>query len=338
MTDAVPVPRQQRWVAKASRAPSAHNTQPARWHFADEGSIYLIEDRMRHLTVADPHRNDHKIGLGAAFEGMSLAASEEGVTLARPEFDVDAPAAPVDEQFRVFARTSIQGECQPDPLASFVDKRATYRGRFIPSDKASATLIDDCLGGGPDVILVAETDTIRKIADLYDHCASAVTMDDDYYAELYKWLRFSRAHRDWDRDGLSADALAMGTAERIFGPYVAHPIAFNVWKRLGLTKFFVSEKRAICSADVLLIFTQDKHISAFEAGCAFYRLWLRITSFGLALCPMSALVDYPDGQDYLRKQWPSVTDRNIVNVFRVGRAPEGLSQPAARLPVSELIL
>ncbi len=338
MTDAVSVTRQQRWVAKASRAPSAHNTQPACWHFADDRFIYLIEDRTRHLTVADPHRNDHEIGLGAAFEGMSLAASEERVTLAKPVFDLDVPAAPVNDQFRVFARTAIQGECQPDPLASFVDKRATYRGRFIPNGKANATMIDDWLGKRPDIIRVAEKNSIRKIADIYDHCAAAITKNADYYAELYQWLRFSRAHRDWDRDGLSADALSMGTAERLFGPYVAHPFVFKIWTRLGLTKCFISEKRAICSAEVILIFTQDKYVSAFDAGRAFYRLWLRIVSFGLVLCPMSALVDYPDGQDYLRKQWPSVTDRKIVNVFRVGRAPEGLPQPAARLPVRELIL
>ena len=45
-----------RIVLGASRAPSAHNTQPALWKLGDDGTIYLLEDVNRWLSVADPRR------------------------------------------------------------------------------------------------------------------------------------------------------------------------------------------------------------------------------------------------------------------------------------------
>lgn len=52
-------------VREASRAPSAHNTQPARWRFLPDGTVELREDITRRLTVGDPTGRDAGAGLGA---------------------------------------------------------------------------------------------------------------------------------------------------------------------------------------------------------------------------------------------------------------------------------
>jgi hypothetical protein len=45
-------------AAFANQAPSVHNTQPARWHFADDGAIWILSDRSRHLEIGDPSQRD----------------------------------------------------------------------------------------------------------------------------------------------------------------------------------------------------------------------------------------------------------------------------------------
>ena len=42
-----------RIVATANLAPSVHNTQPARWHAASDGSILVMADLARHLSAGE---------------------------------------------------------------------------------------------------------------------------------------------------------------------------------------------------------------------------------------------------------------------------------------------
>lgn len=337
MSERVAAEHWQRWAIKAARAPSAHNTQPACWHIDAGNGIYLFENLDRQLKVADPQKRDHYIGLGAAFEGLCIAASEDGVELAPPAFDC-APGFDYDPAtHRPLAFTSVRGPCNPDFLAPYVPRRATYRGKFTDLRRRGAAF-KAWAERNPDILLADEASDITRIADWYDRCAYEFAKDEACYTELYCWLRFNDRHPDWNRDGLNANALAMGAVEKGLGAYVAHPTVFQLWKKLGLGKHFVSEKAAIRSASCILIFTGDRELSAFHMGRRFYRLWLEIASLGFALCPMSALSDHPWGRERLRAGWDIPADRHIVNVLRVGIPPKGLPQPAARLPDDELFI
>src|SRR5688572_260010 len=68
-------------VALAGRAPSPHNIQPARWRFAGD-TVELWEDTSRWLSVGDPTGRDNCLALGMAWEGLTIALSNEDVTLA----------------------------------------------------------------------------------------------------------------------------------------------------------------------------------------------------------------------------------------------------------------
>lgn len=328
----------QRWAVKAARAPSAHNTQPARWHIDSDIGIYLFENLDSQLKAADPQKRDHYIGLGAAFEGLCIAASEDGFELEPPAFNC-APGFDYDPaRHSPVAFTCIRGSCSPDALAPYVARRATYRGKFMGLHRGDDPAFRAWAKQHPNIVLLEEANEITQIADWYDRCAYEFAKKEDCYAELYRWLRFNDRHPDWARDGLSADALGMGSVEKGLGAYIAHPTMFRLWKRLGLGKLFVSEKAAIQSANYILIFICDRDSSAFDTGRRFYRLWLEMAAMGFALCPMSALADHPWGQERLCVGWDIPADRHIVNVLRVGVAPKELPQPAARLPDDELFI
>src|SRR5262249_60944221 len=94
-------------LAEASRAPSAHNTQPARWRFEPDGTVHLFEDLTRRLPVADPTGHDGAVGLGAAFEGLHLALSRRGIRL--------PPLAPSEASENATAPASLPPPLPPLP-------------------------------------------------------------------------------------------------------------------------------------------------------------------------------------------------------------------------------
>ena len=80
-----------RIVGAARLAPSAHNTQPVRWHFGSDGVIALLGDTSRRLPCADPHGRDFALSCGAALEATALSLGAQGIGVATVETYSGAP-------------------------------------------------------------------------------------------------------------------------------------------------------------------------------------------------------------------------------------------------------
>ncbi|GAB0107439.1 NAD(P)H nitroreductase [Nocardia sp. JMUB6875] len=61
----------------ALRAPSVHNSQPWRWHFA-AGALHLYADRARHLPATDPEQRALLLSCGAALHHALVALAALG--------------------------------------------------------------------------------------------------------------------------------------------------------------------------------------------------------------------------------------------------------------------
>src|SRR5262249_9253027 len=138
-----------RTLPTASRAASAHNTQPARWRFEPDGTVHLFEDLTRRLPVADPTGHDGAIGLGAAFEGLHLALSRRGIRLlplAPSETSADAMAPDsIPPALRLVGCSSLVSTKASDPLARFALERRTLRRRFLPTHPHAREGLDKLL-------------------------------------------------------------------------------------------------------------------------------------------------------------------------------------------------
>ena len=122
-------------VAEASRAPSVHNVQPARWRFMP-GAVLLLEDVRRRLPDADPSGHDTLVSLGAAWEGMRIALSLRGLELDTPD-----TLSVVDEHapwMRVVARgaVSFAGDSFAGGPLTFLSR--TFRSLSLGSTLRSA--------------------------------------------------------------------------------------------------------------------------------------------------------------------------------------------------------
>ena len=323
-------------VAEASRAPSAHNTQPARWRFTADGFAWLFEDPSRRLVVGDPTGRDQMVALGAAFEGMNLALSRRGLALSEPQPASAADTGPAG--LRLVARATVQRGPGADLLADQVVRRGTYRGRFAATSTEALATLRAVVDRTAEIILVVDPGTIRSLAREADRASAAAVAQRPYQTELHRWIRFDHRDPNWTRDGLTADCLGWSTLERVAARGLFRPGPFAFLARLGLHRALIAEAGRIATAAALAIVTRPRGALDLAAGRRLYRFWLEITARGFAAQPMSSLVDDPASVARVRALAGVSHAVELVNVLAVGTAAPDWRAVSARLPPQELLV
>lgn len=325
-------------MAETGRAPSAHNTQPARWRILPDARVMLFEDTRTRLVIGDPDGRDSRVALGAAFEGLQIALSRRGLGLTALELTGSEDTSVELPHLVKVAEAKLREDSRVDPLADQVFRRRTYRGRFAPSEDDDVGRLRQRLHADDNVCLVYEKDEIDEIARLHDTCTWFFLKDAAYHAELYDWMRFSTTHPGWDRDGLTSDCMGLSHLERRLVPWCFSPFGFRTLKALGLARRVISEAPAVRSASLLVILYSGADEDLFHAGRRFYRLWLEICAEQFHLCPMSTTACAPMGVDRLKRGWPLPAGSQVINLFRIGTAPAGSVGESRRLPAEELLV
>jgi len=321
-------------VARANRAPSIHNVQPALWRF--KGNILeLHADTSRLLTISDPTGHDDRISLGAAFEGMSLELTRRGASLEMLELQ---PFKISDEPVRLIAQArALYDGRLGDPLAEMISRRATWRGVFASASAKQKTQFTRHFEEQKYVVLVDGKENIAEIAKMADYAAFSFIRRPEYFRELRRWMRFSKREPGWAEDGLNARSMALSSFEQFLGMFFMMPQVFQALSFFKLGKLLISEARKVHSSTFIVIFTAPQQEDPFETGRAFYRLWLEITAQGFALCPMSAVSDLSETNAILRAKFSIPSSHRIVNVLRVG-APSITLSPTPRLDPRKRII
>jgi hypothetical protein len=319
-------------IAKVRLTPSVHNIQPTRWRLIGSDTLLLLEDVLRRLPAADPSGHDVRLSHGAAIEGLSLALDRRGLRIAEVEPLSDAT---VSDGLLPVARIAIAAGGEPDGLADFVAARASWRGGFRPVDQAGEAALSTVSAMAGDVRLVRGAEAIAAIAQLADEAGFHFLCDDAHRAELLGWLRLSRSDPAYQRDGLSAEAMAMPGVFAFGTGLVLGPL-FPLLRRLGLAATLASERGKFANSAVAL-FHRAEGEDPLVTGRAFYRAWLAMTAQRLAACPVSVLADWPASNRQLVERHGVPAGRRLVNVFRLGLPNGAPSEARARLPVAELI-
>jgi nitroreductase len=320
-------------VREAARSPSVHNVQPARWRFLEDGSVHLLRVLHRSLPVADPRGHDVGVSMGSVFEGMAVALSARGLGLSEPGF----PAIHEGSDQERFAEARLVIRPEADTLYAWLPKRRSYRGRFLAATDEDRRILSGAFRTADDVTLATDRQAIASMAVRYDEASYGFVRRSAYQRELYAWMRFRKGSRDWNRDGLNADCMALSPPERWAGAALLYPPVYALLKGLGLGRTLISEAAQIRSAAALLLFHVPEACTSFDAGRRFHRRWLELAAAGFHACPLSALADDPGSNAELRLLADLPPDRRLVNVLRVGRAPAGAVAESPRLPAAELL-
>lgn len=318
-------------VAEAMLAPSVHNVQPARWRLLGEDGLLLLEDRSVRLRVGDPTAHDAAISLGAAVEGLRLAAGRQEALL---EPMSDLPEAEGDLLPRAAFRL-VPGTGRPDPLSDQVDRRQSWRGAFARAtdeDRAAAAVL-----ATHDTAVVTGTAELKNLARLADTASHHFMQQDSFRRELTSWMRLSRRHPRWSRDGLNAEAMAMGRLEAWGAGLVLGPL-YGPLEWLSLAAPLTSEADKTASATGLAVFHRPADEDPFISGGHFYRCWLRLEDAGFGAAVIAALADHAPAAAAVSRLAGLADGRRVVSTFRIGRRPEGRTAERARRSIDEILV
>jgi nitroreductase len=319
-------------VAEARLAPSVHNVQPSRWRHVGN-RLLLLGDPSRAIPVADPAGRDWRLSHGAHLEGLALALAARGARLS----EIEKPTAgPATNGLVPIAECAVAQDIKPSSEEP-VQTRMSWRGAFKPVDAETQAELARVAAARDDCTLVTDRDRIAEIAQLADVAALYFLRDDLHRAELLEWLRLSRSHSRYRRDGLNAEAMQLSSIEAWGAGLVLGPL-FRPLDSIGLAAPLVRETAKTSSAAAIVLFHRPAGEDAFESGRAFYRAWLTMERHGLKGCPMSVLADWDQSRSALAQRHAIPADRHIVSVFRIGRPAGAPSAMRARLPVDELIV
>jgi nitroreductase len=314
-----------RALAIARFAPSAHNTQP--WRVSREGDRLVIGvDPRRHLAHSDPLARDLHLALGGFVEAITLALAAEGVAAAA----VDPPAG----AFAALEHAGSRGR-DAGPI-SLLRRRQTSRLAYSPRPLEAAAV--DALAAaarahGISLHAAARGTAERAKLDAWFFAATRESwLDARAVAELRAWMRLDPEGARAPEDGLSTHCLGLGTADGI-GASLA--VRAWPWRAAGAVflapllaeRLAASEARDVAEAPFLGLLVADR-AGAAAAGAGLLRVWLAATELGLAIHPISVLID--------RRGWEvarhlGVPADRVMFAFRLGRsAPPPRS---GRLPV-----
>jgi nitroreductase len=297
-------------------APSSHNTQP--WQFVVHGNtIELQADLERWLQVADPQRRELYISLGCALENLLVAAERFGFGH-EIVFHADA------DRHRHAATVTLLAEaapstCRPAELFDAIVGRATGRGRYqprsVPQD-ALAQLRACATDPGIGLWLTDDPALCARFCELVACADRALFRDRDWRRELGEWIGCG----------------SLGDS----------PLRARL-ARLALTHLDLGRHQARQDARALrhtpsvgvLHSRRDDRESQIRVGQAFERLALLATNRGLAIQPLSQLLEVPEIGRELQcllpdpAAWPQ-------HAFRLGysRAP---ARRTPRRPVAAMV-
>ncbi len=269
-------------VGYAVLAPSSHNTQP--WRFAIDGPVVeLSAEPKRWLRIADRDQRELHISLGCALENLLIAAEHFGLAHAieyfpdpqRPEVAAKVTLSPAGESSPVH---------RPPELFSAILERHTNRLLFEP-EPVPAEALDRLRAVGSDegirLFLTSEPEVKDWIERLIVDADERRFADPEWRAELAEWVGRGAFGDPWPVAKLSQLVVRSFDLGRSTGAKDAH--TFSSSPVFGL---FAS--------------LEDTRESQVRVGQAFERIYLVAHSLGLALQPLSALLELPEPKTVLK--------------------------------------
>jgi len=288
-------------------APSSHNSQPWLFAVADD-EIRVYADESRQLTVADPDGRELYLSVGCALENLVIAAKQFGlgVTVTYASETENRRADDATTRHVATVRLEPDTPAKTDQDAALFDAITERRTNHHPFQATSVPepilerFEDDATTAGIGLELV--TDTIRKeeIAALQTQADERQFADPEYRAELGYWIGSGALGASW-------------LAARIGQLAVRH---LDLGDREGRKNSTLVTSAPVIAA---LTATSDDLETQLDVGRVFERLALTATSEGLAVHPMSQILEV----DALRADLAALLEleeSTPMHLFRLGYA------------------
>ena len=320
-------------LAVAIRAPSIYNVQPWKVRYNDYG-FQVFQSTKRRLNVADPEFKKNDISLGCFLELCRMSLQSFGLQLTMTE-------APYEKYLDYETRFDVfVSDVTPytDKLLSNVDKRRTFRGKFVFDKTFDESIVKSIAIQNLEIKLILENSALKKWAILFDEAAQKINHRPGYFKERTDWLRFNVSDPRYFQDGLNAEALALTNTQALRANFFFNDSIFKMLSLVGLEKTLISECSKIISSQGIILLYVKKNLPSLESGKLLMHFWLELTSKNLFACPLTCLIDFEKTKKMLDNM-ASGSEMICLNALRFGRVPDAMKiYHSARLDVSRVII
>jgi hypothetical protein len=304
-------------VELGCRAPSIHNSQPWRWR-RGQRDLLLQADLTRWLPVTDADGRDLMLSCGAVLHHTRVALAAAGVHTTVHRF----PDAEQRDHLAALELTSAAPADTDGQLAAAIARRRTDRRRFstwpVPASMLSAlteraaeqgALLRPITGAAATTLAAA----LRYAAAVQDRTPG-------YATETALWTGGEPGD-----DGIPAANLLSAAPDPTRG------------RRFPAGRIDEPETDEPDGALLVVIGTaSDDPMSQLRAGEALSAVTLHATTFGLASCPLSQVLEVGDTRRTLRDDaLDGAMSPQLV--LRLGFAPPAPLPATPRRPVDEVL-
>ena len=326
-------------LAHAILAPSPHNRQPWLVELVGNDRLTLFADLDRLLPETDPFNRQIVIGLGAFLELLQQAAAERGYRADMDVWPEGEPQPLLDQRPVAHVRLVADENVLRDPLFGHVLDRRTVRSEFEDRPVEASrmnSLIAAALGEqhANPFAWTDEADTVAELARMANEGWIVETGTKRTHHESTLLTRIGADEVIANPDGIALHGPLMEAY------HLSGVLTHGNYDEEGTMAFRSSRsfyKGLIESAPAFgwLTSADDSRVAQIEAGRAWVRLQLAATGAGLAMHPLSQVLQefgemrplYDAFHELVRVEAPA----RVQGLFRFGHAD--YPAPAPRWPM-----
>jgi len=289
-------------------APNAHNTQP--WLLSPRGDAFELSiDPERLLPFTDPWYRQTHVSQGTFLETADVIASRYGLEAVAAYFP-SGSYGPRELKPLPIARVSFVKRSQPlsRALSRAVFGRCSNKRVYEPVVIGQAEMESLTAAGsihGCRVSVIQDEATRAKLADLLARAMAVEMADEQRIGESAKWFRFSQEELERQGDGFGLGQNGTAGLRR----WLAETFFLSRDDATDPTGAFArgacdiaAQQAASASAFVVVSSEEPTRAAQVLSGRAFARIALLATQLGLALHPMSqVLEEYAEMQSLLEE-------------------------------------
>jgi hypothetical protein len=311
-----------------SLAPSSHNIQPWMVNVLGPDRWEIGCSPARRLPAVDPGNRESILSLGAFLENVLVSAAAKGH---EGEYRIIAAQATDPAVLEVEWKRAPPREF---PLSRLVKRRTLrdgYHDRALSS--ADAAFLSE---GLPDCRYIpsgsAESNYLAEAAVA---AMRAQSERDPAQRELAQWIRWSPEMQRQRRDGLTPasmeiDGLAGWYVSRF---YSADSVLGESFRKAGVDQ---AARQARAGAGWIVMTSPDATVaSLIESGRRFERLALRVREKGIALQPMTQMLEELPWRDAVAGELG--TGAPVQWILRAGYVDRYPDPVSPRLPVTAFV-
>jgi len=319
-------------LRSAIRAPSPHNAQPWIVELTGGNGMRLFVDRSRLLPFTDPSARQIHIGQGCFLELLEIAARSSGYRAEITYFPEGEYANGTIDGRPVAAITLHADQASmPDALFAEIPRRVSikipYRQDRIlsPADAKAlkAASHSECIQWR----MIQDKSLLQSLAGICKEAMAIEVSSRDRNRETAQWFRFSDHELADKRDGIGLAQSGVHGVRK----WLAEALLLNRDRAADPHGFFTrgaitlaGEQAATASAFALLIGGANTRMEQLLTGRAYARVHLTATRLGLAMQPLSQLLEEYAEMAGARQRMREILDvpkgQTMQMLFRLGYA------------------